>query len=89
MKTKDNLLKGIIIGIGVIIIPLILMGTTYTTIQQKTLEFHPGGGGYKVGWLFNNETGELWYINGTKGQKKRWIKMTGDYKSKEYREMFE
>ena len=28
MKTKDNLLKGIIIGIGVVIIPLILMGTT-------------------------------------------------------------
>ena len=28
MKTEDNLLKGIIIGIGVVIIPLILMGTT-------------------------------------------------------------
>ena len=28
MKTKDNLLKGIIIGIGVVIVPLILMGTT-------------------------------------------------------------
>ncbi len=28
MKTKDNLLKGIIIGIGAVIIPLILMGTT-------------------------------------------------------------
>ena len=28
MKTKHNLLKGIIIGIGVVIVPLILMGTT-------------------------------------------------------------
>tara|TARA_Y100000588_G_C13872753_1_gene761027 strand:- start:445 stop:702 length:258 start_codon:yes stop_codon:yes gene_type:complete len=32
MKTKNNLLTGIIIGICVIVLPLILMGTTnYTT----------------------------------------------------------
>ena len=35
MKTKDNLLKGIIIGIGVIIVPLILMGTTNTNTENE------------------------------------------------------
>ena len=28
MKPKENLLKGIIIGVGVVIVPLILMGAT-------------------------------------------------------------
>ena len=28
MKTKNNLLTGIIIGIGLIVVPLLLMGTT-------------------------------------------------------------
>jgi len=35
MKTKNNLLKGIIIGIGVIIVPLILMGTTNTNTGDE------------------------------------------------------
>jgi len=36
MKTKDNLLKGIIIGIFVIVVPLILMSTTnYTTVNGE------------------------------------------------------
>jgi len=34
MKTKDNLLKGIIIGIGVVIVPLILMGTTLSNTND-------------------------------------------------------
>ncbi|MEE2954076.1 MAG: hypothetical protein VX347_02765 [Bacteroidota bacterium] len=86
MKKKDNLLRGIIIGIGVIIVPLIIMGTTYTTINKKTLEFHPAGGGFELAWLFNNETGELWFFKGTK---KGWGKVSGNYNSKEYEKMFE
>ena len=39
MKTKDNLLKGIIIGIVVIIVPLILMGTTNTTSYNEVGTF--------------------------------------------------
>ena len=35
MKTKDNLLKGIIIGIGVVIVPLILMGTTLSNTNYE------------------------------------------------------
>ena len=31
MKNKKNLLKGIIIGVGVVIVPLILMGATSNT----------------------------------------------------------
>ena len=40
MKTKDNLLKGIIIGIFVIVVPLILMSTTnYTTVNDEVGTF--------------------------------------------------
>ena len=35
MKTKNNLLTGIIIGICLIVLPLILMGTTYTTVDNE------------------------------------------------------
>jgi len=35
MKTKNNLLTGIIIGIGLIVVPLILMGTTYTNTDDE------------------------------------------------------
>ena len=36
MKAKDNLLKGIIIAIFVIVVPLILMSTTnYTTVSDE------------------------------------------------------
>jgi hypothetical protein len=39
MKTKNNLTTGILLGIGVIVLPLILMGTTYTTEKQINLNF--------------------------------------------------
>ena len=45
MKTKNNLLKGIIIGIGVIVVPLILMSTTYTTEKKNKSEFVDGQSG--------------------------------------------
>jgi|TARA_B110000211_G_scaffold124902_1_gene143959 hypothetical protein len=54
MKTKDNLLKGIIIGIFVIVVPLILMSTTnYTTVNDEVgtfeLEMSPQEDGT---WVF-------------------------------------
>ncbi len=39
MKTKDNLLKGIIIGIGVVIVPLILMGTTLNNTNYDPVNY--------------------------------------------------
>lgn len=35
MKTKNNLLKGVIIGISLIITPLILMGTIDTNTSEE------------------------------------------------------
>ena len=61
MKTKNNLTTGILIGIGVIVLPLILMGTTYVTEKQTKWEFHQEGE-YNRGYLLNSETGELYYI---------------------------
>ena len=52
MKTKDNLLKGIIIGIGVVIVPLILMGTTLSNTN-----YDPGN--YQVSTT-NDGTGTLY-----------------------------
>jgi len=56
MKTKDNLLKGIIIGIGLIVVPLILMGTTNkpTSLEVGTYQISiTGHGGMSNdGWIF-------------------------------------
>ena len=72
MKIKDNLLKGIIIGIGVIIVPLILMGTTYTTEKTNKFEIYvqQNGDDFRslIGFLLNKETGEVWYLDNRKSR---------------------
>ena len=62
MKTKNNLTTGILIGIGVIVLPLILMSTTYTTEKQNKYELHTNESGscYRL----NTETGVVDYIKG-------------------------
>ena len=69
MKTKNDLKTGILIGIGMIVIPLILMSTNYTTDKQKTFEVHMVEQGDRLkpveGYLLNSETGDVWYIKGS------------------------
>ena len=65
MKTKNNLTTGIIIGICVIVLPLILMGTTYTTEKQNNFEIHMSQNSENIstrGFLLNTETGETWFL---------------------------
>ena len=62
MKTKNNLTTGILLGIGVIVLPLILMGTTYTTEKQNKFEFHVFPNTHSNGIMLNTETGQTWYI---------------------------
>ena len=67
MKSKkNNLTTGIIIGIGLIVVPLILMGTTYTTEKQNKYEIHiqqNNSNNPKVlGFLLDSETGETWFL---------------------------
>jgi len=72
MKTKNNLTTGIIIGICVIVLPLILMGTTYTNEKQNKFEIHMSNGQMITtqGFLLDTETGETWYlVNGKKKKK--------------------
>lgn len=70
MKTKNNLTKGIIIGICGIVLPLILMGTTYTTEKKNQYEIHmTNGEGKTRGLLLNTETGDVWYLNVTSRKK--------------------
>jgi|TARA_B110000238_G_scaffold73515_1_gene80953 hypothetical protein len=66
MKTKNNLTTGIIIGICVIVLPLILMGTSYTTEKQNKFELHPNEKGGV--WRLNTENGNVDWISpiGTK-----------------------
>ena len=65
MKTEDNLLKGIIIGIFVIVLPLILMSTTnYKTVNDEVgtfeLEMSPQEDGTWVfETIFNTRTGQV------------------------------
>ena len=61
MKTKNNLTTGIIIGICVVVLPLILMSTTYTTEKQNKYEIHTFSPN-RSGFLLNTETGKTWYI---------------------------
>ena len=65
MKTKNDLKTGILIGLGMIVIPLIMMGTSYTTEKQNKFEVHMSNydGFYTHGVLLNTETGETWYLN--------------------------
>ena len=65
MKTKNNLTTGILLGIGVIVLPLILMGTTYTTEKQNKFEFHiTQGDNINDGYILNTENGDCWYVEG-------------------------
>ncbi|MBE50415.1 MAG: hypothetical protein CMP51_01860 [Flavobacteriales bacterium] len=73
MKTKNQLRTGIIVGICVIVLPLILMGTTstnYTVEKQKTYEIHMIPQVDRLsstkGYLLNSVTGEVWSIGGEK-----------------------
>ena len=58
MKTKNDLTNGIIIGIGMIVIPLILMSTTYVTNKQGVYEIH------NKNYLLNTQTGDVWWLDG-------------------------
>ena len=71
MKTKNNLTTGIIIGICVIVLPLILMGTTYTTEKQNKFELHEPGQESLTNFIYllNTESGEVWTVD-TKKKKK-------------------
>ena len=76
MKTKDNLLKGIIIGISVVVLPLILMGTTTNTIENKNkyeIRVQKLGGPniHLRGFLLNTETGETWFLMNDKKTKSK------------------
>ena len=68
MKTKNDLKTGILIGIGMIVVPLLLMSTTYTTEKNNKYEIHSqmNQGHYVRGFLLNTETGETWYLNDDK-----------------------
>jgi len=72
MKTKSNLTTGILIGIGVIVLPLILMGTTYTTEKKNKFEFHTTHVAATIGFVLDTETGDLWKVS-TLGSKKIYL----------------
>ena len=71
MKTKNNLTTGILLGIGVIVLPLILMGTTYTTEKKNKFEVHMShsDGVLTQGFLLDTETGETWYLKNSNKSK--------------------
>lgn len=61
MKTRNNLITGVIIGICMVVLPLILMSGTGITNENKfelvsTSSVHV--------YMINKQTGETWYING-------------------------
>jgi len=63
MKTKNDLKTGILIGIGMIVVPLLLMSTTYTTEKKNKYELHVSGTSIGNVYRLNTETGTVDYIN--------------------------
>ena len=71
MKTKNNLITGILIGIGMIVVPLILMGSKtvtssnsemiYGTPESHVYEIYGGEG--NTGILLNKVTGDVWEVD--------------------------
>ena len=76
MKSKkNNLTTGIIIGIGMIVVPLILMGTTnINTSEGKYQGFADQGYIYMI----NTETGELYSHGGGIIIKRKWWSLSKD-----------
>ena len=62
MKTKNDLKTGILIGLGMIVIPLLLMSTTYTTEKKNKYELHTNKSG--ACYRLDTETGTVDYIRG-------------------------
>ena len=65
MKTKNNLTTGILLGIGVVVLPLILMSSSTSssnngivgTPESHVWEIYLREG--TTGWLLNKKTGEV------------------------------
>ena len=65
MKTKNDLKTGILIGIGMIVIPLIMMSTNYITEKSNIYELHQTRlGEVESDYLkINTQTGEVWFLD--------------------------
>ncbi len=63
MKTKNDLKTGILIGIGMIVVPLLLMSTTYTTEKKNKYELHVGTYNDGTVYRLNTETGTVDYFS--------------------------
>jgi hypothetical protein len=63
MKTKNNLITGILIGICLVVLPLILMSGTNLPSENKFELVSPSSGNNVV-FMVNKQTGETWYISG-------------------------
>ena len=62
MKTKDNLLKGIIIGVCVVVVPLLTMGLSNNSNEGEvgTFQISTTNGGWDVfETIINTRTGEV------------------------------
>ena len=78
MKTKNNLTTGILIGIDVIVLPLILMSTTYTTEKQNKFELQPNEKGGV--WRLNTENGNVDWISPVGPKSFRTYDLNGEIK---------
>ena len=71
MKTKNDLKTGILIGIGMIVVPLIIMsskpisstnsGVVYGTPESHVYEIYGGEG--NTGILLNKKNGDVWEVS--------------------------
>ena len=76
MKTNNILLRGLIIGVCIIIVPIMIMGTNYTTEKENIWGFHKmhQAPAINAGFLVNTGTGEIYYV----ANKKKFLVETKD-----------
>ena len=80
MKTKNNLTTGVLIGIGLIVLPLILMGTISSTIDNEVGTYQ-GFSREKHIYMINTKTGETWCLSDQEPRRRSWKLKTRDNKT--------
>jgi len=77
MKTKNNLTTGILIGIGVIVIPLILLSSKpISSNTENEVGTYQAFGANESIYMINTKTGETWNLSGGMINKRSWRKKT-------------
>ena len=77
MKTKNNLTTGILIGIGMIVIPLIIMSSKPISLNtENEVGTYQGFSSRDFIYMINTKTGETWCLTDKGVNERSWKSKT-------------